>query len=374
MLSSVTHLMRLRVCQGQLHQAEALGRQGLAWIAEWRGEGTARSRVSAREVHVDMSRVLYEWNDLARTAVHVRRATELEELGLVGRPVASYMMHAYLQQARGNVDAALETLQQIESLKTAPGLSQAPLHVMTQIVQLQLLMVRWRPDQAYLLAEASRWATESGIDPADDLSFAQEHQYATLARVLMAQDRFVEALPLLKRLCQAAASTGRNGDLIKYLIWRSLANQALAQPDLALSTLNQALVLAEPESYVRSFVDEGEPMAGLLREAASHGIAPDYVARLLVALGEPTKDQRRRTKADRSTLVLCPSSSLAEPLSERELQVLRLLKTELSGPEIARELVVSVSTVRFHTRNIYGKLGVHNRRQAVARAESLGLL
>ena len=198
----------------------------------------------------------------------------------------------------------------------------------------------------------------------------------------MAQDRFVEALSLLKRLCQAAASTPRNGDLVKYLVWRSLAHQALAQPDLALSTFNQALVLAEPEGYVRSFVDEGEPMVDLLRAAALQGLATDYVASLLAAFGEATTDDRQRacpepaegTKDQELSAAGLSSSPLVEPFSERELQVLRLLKTELSGPEIARELVVSVSTVRYHTRNIYGKLGVHNRRQAVARAESLGLL
>ena len=382
MLSSVTHLMRLRVCQGQLHQAEALGRQGLDWIAGWRAEGATRSGASAREVHLDMSRVLYEWNDLTRTAGHVHRATELEELGLVGGPVASYIMNAYVQQAQGNVDAALETLQRIESHKAASSLLQVPPHIVTQIVQLQLLIHRLRPDQTYWLAEAIQWATEAGIHPTDDLSYSREHQYATLARVLMAQDRLVEALPLLKRLCQAAASTARNGDLIKYLIWRSLAHQALAPPDHALSAFNQALVLAEPEGYVRSFVDEGEPMVDLLRAAALQGLAPDYVASLLAAFGEAATDDRLRacaepaegTKDQELSSAGLSSSPLVEPLSERELQVLQLLKTELSGPEIARELVVSVSTVRYHTRNIYGKLGVHNRRQAVARAESLGLL
>jgi LuxR family maltose regulon positive regulatory protein len=129
----------------------------------------------------------------------------------------------------------------------------------------------------------------------------------------------------------------------------------------ALAPLERALTLAEPEGYVRIFVDEGPPMAVLLEEAAEHRIAPAYVRRLLTAFGK-TED---RTPAERVVI---------EPLSERELDVLRLLGTDLDGPEIARELMVSPNTMRTHTKNIYAKLGVNNRRAAVRRAEELDLL
>jgi LuxR family maltose regulon positive regulatory protein len=125
--------------------------------------------------------------------------------------------------------------------------------------------------------------------------------------------------------------------------------------------LERALALAEPEGYVRVFVDEGPPMAALLEEAAKRRIAPGYARRLLTAFGP----------AEVSAPVEQP---LIEPLSERELDVLRLLATDLGGPEIARELVVSLNTVRTHTKSIYGKLGVNNRRAAVRRAEELALL
>jgi LuxR family maltose regulon positive regulatory protein len=121
------------------------------------------------------------------------------------------------------------------------------------------------------------------------------------------------------------------------------------------------VTLAEPEGYVRMFVDEGPPMAVLLEEAAKHGIAPNYVSQLLTAFG----------KAEDRTPV---KQGLIEPLSERELEVLRLLGTDLNGPEIARELVVSLNTMHTHTKNIYSKLGVNNRRAAVRRAEELDLL
>lgn len=129
----------------------------------------------------------------------------------------------------------------------------------------------------------------------------------------------------------------------------------------AVSTYERSLQLAEPQGYVRIFVDEGPPMAALLREAAKHGIAPNYISQLRAAFG----------KAEGRTPV---TQLLIEPLSERELEVLRLLGTELNGPEIARELTVSLHTIRTHTQNIYNKLGVNKRRAAVRRAEELDLL
>ncbi|HWM74329.1 MAG TPA: LuxR C-terminal-related transcriptional regulator, partial [Nocardioides sp.] len=129
----------------------------------------------------------------------------------------------------------------------------------------------------------------------------------------------------------------------------------------ALESLEAALRLAEPEGYVRTFVDEGPPMATLLEAAADEGIAPQYVARLLAA--SPTTTPRPGAVP-----------GLVEPLSDREQDVLRLLGSDLSGPEIARELVVSLNTVRSHTKSIYTKLGVNTRRTAVRRAQELGLL
>jgi LuxR family maltose regulon positive regulatory protein len=131
--------------------------------------------------------------------------------------------------------------------------------------------------------------------------------------------------------------------------------------------LQRALTLAEPEGYVRIFLDEGPRMAQLLREAAAHGIVPDYTGKLLAAIGGEQPGDAVES--------LSPTpQSLIEPLSQRELEVLRLFKTELSGPEIARELVVALSTVRTHTKSIYSKLNVNSRRAAVKRAAELGLI
>jgi LuxR family maltose regulon positive regulatory protein len=153
---------------------------------------------------------------------------------------------------------------------------------------------------------------------------------------------------------------------IGILILQALALQALGEGDQALIALERALSLAEPEGYVRAFIAEGAPMAELLRQAAVKGIRSDYVRKLLAALENEAVDARR-------TSHLAPSS-LIEPLSERELEVLRLLTTHLSGTEIAQELVVSVNTIRSHKKNIYGKLNVHTRADAVRRAKELGVL
>ena len=143
---------------------------------------------------------------------------------------------------------------------------------------------------------------------------------------------------------------------------RVLLTLALQAREEAMIPLEQVLISAKPEGYVRVFVDEGAPMEALLREAETRGIAPDYVPKLLAAF-----------ETDNVQVEPPSVTALIEPLSERELEVLRLLKTELSGPEIANELMIALSTMRTHTQNIYSKLGVSNRRAAVRRAEELNL-
>jgi LuxR family maltose regulon positive regulatory protein len=175
---------------------------------------------------------------------------------------------------------------------------------------------------------------------------------------------------LLERLLQAAEEGGRLGSAIEVLGLQALAHQALGDIPNALLRLQQALRLAEPEGYVRIFVDEGPAMAHLLREAAAREIMPNYTGKLLAVFGA----EQHRSIAEPPLPTTPASQPLIEPLSQRELEVLRLFKTELSGPEIAQELVIGLSTLRTHTKNIYSKLNVNNRRAAVKRAEELNLI
>jgi LuxR family maltose regulon positive regulatory protein len=183
-------------------------------------------------------------------------------------------------------------------------------------------------------------------------------------------DNIFETIEFLDRLLKAAQEGGRLGSVIEILILQALAQQVQGDLSAALIPLRQALKLAEPECYIRMFLDEGSPMAQLLREAAKRVIMPDYTGKLLA-----TFEAQGQGNASASPIPASPASqSLIEPLSLREVEVLRLFRTELSGPEIARELVIALSTVRTHTESIYRKLDVNNRRAAVKRATELGLI
>ena len=217
------------------------------------------------------------------------------------------------------------------------------------------------------LGEALGWAREQGLAAGDELGYLRELDHLTLARVLLArstQDRADgsarEAVALLERLLRAAEAGSRTGSVIAVLVLLALAHQVRGDVPAALGPLERALALAEPEGYVRVFVDEGAPMSALLEAAARRSIAPAYAGRLLAAFGHGGAQPVAR-------------QPLVEPLSERELDVLRLLASDLDGPAIAAELVVSLNTVRSHTKSIYAKLGVNSRREAVRRAAELGL-
>jgi LuxR family maltose regulon positive regulatory protein len=218
------------------------------------------------------------------------------------------------------------------------------------------------------------WAGQSGLSPDDaELPYPREREYLVLARTYIAQGRedparpfLPDALSLLDRLLKDAESKARMGSALEILILRSLALDARGDHKEALAVLERALVLAEPEGYIRLFVDEGAPMLALLQQASRRGIIPNYVTTLLAAFGEPIDQAATRPASY--------AGSLIEPLTEREREVLRLLLEGASNREIARRLVLSINTVKRHIYNICGKLGVQSRMQAVVRARTLNLL
>jgi LuxR family maltose regulon positive regulatory protein len=193
-------------------------------------------------------------------------------------------------------------------------------------------------------------------------------EFLAVVRLLMAQDRPDEALAMLDLLLVIAERWGLDGRVVIIQTLRALAFHVQGRATEAINALTHALSLAEAEGYVRVFVDEGAPMAQLLRQAASRSVACTYVNRLL-AVFEPLAYER-----DQQTPIPPRFQSLIEPISEREFDVLRLLGTGMSNPEIADELFIAVSTVRSHCKSIYGKLNVHKRWDAVTRARELGLM
>jgi LuxR family maltose regulon positive regulatory protein len=232
------------------------------------------------------------------------------------------------------------------------------------------------------IAAATRWADLQSID--GEIRFQDMAIYFTLARVLLAgatqkaapgQGRSRQSLDracrLLEQLLELAETAGAASYTIEALVLQALALLTQEKSGQALMALERALTLAEPEGYIRMFVDEGDPMIRLLRQAASRGIAASYVGKLLLACGSSPKLKVAGPAVRPSSP---QSMGLVEPLSDRELEVLRLVAEGLTNQEVAQKLVVAVDTVKKHLNNIYGKLGAHNRTQAAARAQDLGLL
>jgi LuxR family maltose regulon positive regulatory protein len=349
-------LADIRITQGRLGEALRTYEQALQLGPEQGGSvlrGTA-------DMFVGMSEIARERDDLRAATQLLLRSQELgEHTGLPQNRYRWRVAMARLREAEGNLPGALDLLNEAERLYVSdffPNVRPIP------ALKARVWMARGR------FGEALGWAREQGLSVDDDLSYLREFEHITLARVLMARYQSERAEPflheatmLLERLLLAAEAGGRTGRVIEILVLRALAHQALGDIPAALGSLDRAVTLAEPEGYVRVFADEGPAMASLLRVAAKQGIRRDYIRRLLAAV----------SGAEHSTPT---EQALIEPLSERELDVLRLLGTELDGPAIARELHVSLNTMRTHTKNIYAKLAVTNRRAAVRRAAELNLL
>ena len=189
-----------------------------------------------------------------------------------------------------------------------------------------------------------------------------------LARFFIAQKRFEEAHALIEQIYRIAQEIGNRRTELEGLILLVSVFYAQGETDQAHVHLEKALSIGEPEGFIRIFVDEGPPMARLLYEVLSRGISPDYVRRLLAAYPDTEPEQAGFSKTR------YPDAEWIEPLSERELEVLDLIAEGLTNPQIAARLFLSLNTVKAHTRNIYGKLDVHSRTQAVARSQELGLL
>jgi LuxR family maltose regulon positive regulatory protein len=220
------------------------------------------------------------------------------------------------------------------------------------------------------LPEALEWAREAGVSVDDEMSYPREFEHVTLARVLVARYRkdrdpsaIRQTLDFIERLLRAAEAGGRTGSVIDILVTQALAHEAQGEIPAALASLERALALAEPEGYVRVFLDEGVPMGRLLSEAAARGRMRGYAAQLLAGSGAAPSRPLNRTP-----------QPLIEPLSERELEVLRLVAQGLSNHEIGERLYLALSTVKGHNRIIFDKLQVERRTEAVARARELGLI
>ena len=349
-------LADIRITQGRLSEALRTYEQALQLGPEQGGSvlrGTA-------DMFVGMSEIARERDDLPTAIQLLLRSQELgEHTGLPQNRYRWRVAMARLRETEGNLPGALDLLNEAERCYVAdffPNVRPVP------ALKARVWVRQGR------FGEALGWAREQGLSVDDGLSYLREFEHITLARLFLARhederaERSVdEAARLLERLLPAAEEGGRTGRVIEVLVLRARAYHAQGDMPAALACLERAVALAEPEGYVRVFADEGPAMAALLRVAAKQGTRRGYVSRLLAAVSGTGHGNPRE-------------QALIEPLSGRELDVLRLLGTELDGPAIARELMVSLNTMRTHTKNIYAKLAVTSRRAAVRRAAELDLL
>ncbi|MFL6160625.1 MAG: LuxR C-terminal-related transcriptional regulator [Jatrophihabitantaceae bacterium] len=347
----------IRRTQGRLDEAMRTYRWALDLAAPKPAGGPLRGTA---DMHVAMAEVLIERDDLPAAAQHLALGEGLgADNGLPQNPYRSRVVLARLREAEGDLDAALELLDEADRVYAgdySPNVRPVP------AVRARLRLRRGE------LGHARAWARDRQLSAADPLSYLREYEHVTLVRLLLAGYRaeradalLEEARALLERLLAAAQDGGRDGTVVELLVLLALTQQARGDLPAALAALQRAATLAQPEGYVRIFADEGPAMAALLKALSKQPAAPGHVRRLLAAT----------TRTDFRPV---HSRPLLDPLSVRELEVLRLLGTDLDGPDIARQLSVSLNTMRTHTKNIYAKLGVTSRRAAVRQAHELNLL
>ena len=351
-VTNLCDLVRLQIVQGRLHKAAATCQHALALAHDSARQSGWRLPVTGH-VYTHLSRVLREWNDLETATRLAEEGVELcRQWGWAELLVHGGIYLAGTRHAIGDPKGALD------AIKTAKEAASKLSSHFVGVVEAHEARLSLAQGDA---AAAARWAERSGLSVDEKLSFQQRLQYLTLARVLIAQGRLDEAARLVARLVDVVAAAGATGYVIETLVVQAMALHAQGRDSQALKVLERVLSLAEPEGYVRTFIDEGAPMGDLLQRAAARGIKLSYVSALLAAL-----------EADAGSRGV--QAPLVEPLSERELEVLRVLATGLSNKEIAETLFIAVGTVKQHLKSIYGKLGVHSRTEAAHRARDLGLL
>jgi LuxR family maltose regulon positive regulatory protein len=375
----------IQMVQGRLHEAMRTYERALQRALE---QGAPTLRGTA-DMYVGMSGLHRERNDLHAATQHLLRSKELGEH--TGFPQNQYrwcVAMARIREAQGDLDSTLDLLHEAERLYVG-DFSPNVRPIAASVSRVWVAQGN--------VGEALDWVRERGLSVSDEPSYLREFEHITLTRVLLARstsnrtDRsMLEAVGLLERLLQTAEEGERTGSVIEILVLQALAHQVQGDIPAALVPLQQALSLAEPEGYVRMFVDEGPPMAVLLAKlhersrkrprAASTNVPLAYIILLRAAVrGERIQEgtspaATSSTSSTSSPSAPTPAQPLLDPLTERELEVLRLIAAGLSNREIADRLVLALSTVKSYVNTIYSKLQVESRTQAVARARALHLL
>jgi LuxR family maltose regulon positive regulatory protein len=349
-------IVDIRVTMGRLRQAFDVCQQALQ-LAEGQADFV---RWGVVDVYSAMGDLYRELNDFEAAEEYLSKARALGEKSQVPRWRYRWCLaQARLKESQGDLDEAFNLLEEAEAnYRRGPMPDVRPVSAL----KMRIFIKQNR------LNEVLDWVKTLDISPEDNLCFLREFDHLTLARVLIAQfkndqkdESIRDAIRLLERLLKEAENGNRMGSAIEIYILEALVYEAQSNITRAIESLEHALRLAEPEGYIRIFADEGAPMAHLLSEVNARGIIPEYVGKLLEAFGE--------TESKTPTV-----QSLIEPLSEREREILSLIANGLKNKEIAEQMVISLNTVLYHTKNIYNKLGVNKRTQAVLKAQDGYLL
>jgi LuxR family maltose regulon positive regulatory protein len=363
------NLGRMQELQGRLLQAEHTFREAIRFASE---QGDPPLPVTGL-AHVGLGGLQLEWNDLPAAAQHLQEGLQLgRRLGIVEIQVVGHTVLAQVCQAQGNTTAALEAIGEAETLSRQYRVSAGTVARMAAI-RARLRIMRGELAAAVQWAQALGLGMPGGAGDSAGAAYPREYEQITLAWLHLARGEPAEAAVLLERLLVAAETQGRLGSAIEIRLLLSLALDAQGREARALDVLALALTQAEPAGYVHTFVDKGQRVATSLRRVAPTGVTPAYVSKLLAAfnaLPGLTADVPGRQPGDKGPV----AQQLVEPLSAREIEVLGLIAAGLSNREIAAELVITAGTVKWHANNIFGKLQVKRRTEAVARARELGLL
>jgi LuxR family maltose regulon positive regulatory protein len=350
-------LADLALRQGRLRDADGNWRKALAVIQEQENWGRLELPVVGW-VYIRLGELLYDWNELTEAWDHLSRGLERAELGGDVRAlIAGYLIAGRVKLTKGDIEAAAEYLE-----RARPLVEKASFPDWTSRFERFQLEVWLKQDR---LRAAVDWADAMLRSDALEARPDSEGAQLAIARALIVKgDRpsLERALVLVKGLLQTAQAEGRLGVTIEALALLALADWKRGERAGAMTWLERALRLAEPEGFLRLFVDFGLPMARLLQEARSRAVMPDYVARLLEAFNVDL------------SIPTVVEGTLPEPLTHREQEILELVAAGLTNQEIADKLVISPETVKKHTGTIYSKLGVSNRTEAAARARELDLL
>ncbi len=351
-------LAEMKLAQGRLHEAAEIYKDALQ-LAQKHDEIVMRGTA---DLYTGLSELSLEQYDLETAQEYLLQSKTLGEDAALPRWHYRWCVaKAKIEETAGNLEAALDSLDEAENQYVR---GPVPDVRSTGTMKARVWLKQGR------LNEAHQWANVQDI--AADLSYLHEFNHITLVRLRIAQYRrdgteetIQEGMALLGRLLQAAEAGARTGSVLEILVLQALAYEAKGDTPAALASLERALTFAEPEGYMRLFVDEGFPMAALLtRLQAEESEQRLYLSQLLAAFG-------KQDDVHPSSFIPHP---LLEPLSERELEVLQLVAAGLSNREIAERLFLALPTIKGHNRNIYGKLNVTRRTEAVARARELGIL